>query len=145
MTAALLALALLAAEEPVTYSTRLDGEHVYVDVENDSGAAVVVASVVVSFYAENEELLRKETVPCDRACTVAVDEAGTFGPITGPPGWDTVRVTKVYYAATRPAKSATQAPAPPARGTANAGLAGKSTGPTRKSRAAASPSPAPRP
>jgi len=56
-----------------------------------------VSKVVVSFYDEEGNLMTKGELPCTSNCTVKVDEAGSFGPITGPNGWDSVEVTKVYY------------------------------------------------
>jgi hypothetical protein len=85
-------------QDPVSFSARVaKDESVWVDVENDSDAAIEVTSVVVSFYDAQDKLLRKSSLDCPHDCVIEPDEAGSFGPITGPEGWDTVVVTKVYY------------------------------------------------
>jgi len=84
--------------DPVSYSARVARDQsVWVDVENDSDDAIEVTSVVVSFYDAQDKLLKKTGLDCPSDCVVEPDEAGSFGPITGPEGWDTVVVTKVYY------------------------------------------------
>jgi hypothetical protein len=85
-------------EGDVYYNYRVDDKNnVWVDVENDGDKAIKVTSVVVSFYDKDDNVLSKETLDCQKDCTVDVDKAETFGPIAGPNNWETVRVTKLYY------------------------------------------------
>jgi hypothetical protein len=94
---AFLSSAVLAAGD-VTYAARVDKKNrVYVDVENSSDTTIRVSSLSVVFYDKSKTTLEKNTFPCDSECTVDAEDAGSFGPINGPKGWDTVKVTKVLY------------------------------------------------
>lgn len=91
-------VAYAAEEEKVIYNYRVAEDNtVWVDVENDSDTVIKVISVVVSFYDENENLMEKSELNCEKDCLVDEDQAKSFGPINGPGGWEVVRVTKVYY------------------------------------------------
>jgi|CXWL01.1.fsa_nt_gi hypothetical protein len=112
-----------AADGEVSYATRLGKKNrVYVDVENGSEANIQVTSMVVVFYDRDKAILEKSTIPCDADCAVDARDAGSFGPIDGPDGWHTVKVTNVLYEEAeetapqpKPAPRSTTAPkAPPA-------------------------------
>lgn len=87
-----------AADSEVSYATRLGKKNrVYVDVENGSDTNIQVTSMVVVFYDKGKTILEKSTIPCEADCAVEARDAGSFGPIDGPEGWHTVKVTNVFY------------------------------------------------
>lgn len=88
----------IAADSDVSYATRLGKKNrVYVDVENGSDTNIRVTSMVVVFYDKGKTVLEKSTIPCEADCAVDARDAGSFGPIDGPDGWQTVKVTSVLY------------------------------------------------
>ena len=87
-----------ALESEVSYATRLGKKNrVYVDVENGSDTNIQVTSMVVVFYDRGKTILEKSTIPCEADCAVEARDAGSFGPLDGPDGWHTVKVTNVFY------------------------------------------------
>ena len=87
-----------AVESEVSYATRLGKKNrVYVDVENGSNTNIQVTSMVVVFYDKSKAILEKSTIPCEADCGVEARDAGSFGPVDGPEGWHTVKVTNVFY------------------------------------------------
>jgi len=87
-----------AVDAEVSYATRLGKKNrVYVDVENGSDTNIRVTSMVVVFYDKGKTILEKSTIPCEADCAVDARDAGSFGPIDGPDGWHTVKVTNVLY------------------------------------------------
>lgn len=87
----------LAAAD-VRYETRVDDDNkVFVDVENGSRLPIRVTSVSVVFYDRRERVLRRRRLDCDDDCGVAPGATESFGPITGPRGWDTVSASEVLY------------------------------------------------
>jgi len=82
----------------VTYAARVDAKNdVYVDVENTSRLGIRVTSVVVAFYDRRKVLIERNTIECRTDCSVGGQDVESFGPLDGPPGWDTVKVMNVYY------------------------------------------------
>ena len=103
----------LSTAADVTYAARVDKKsRVYVDVENSSDTTIAVSKFVVVFYDKKKSVLEKSTIPCESDCTVEADDAGSFGPIEGPDGWATVKVTNVYYEDADDAEDEEPAPAP---------------------------------
>ena len=94
----LLAASGLAAQADVTYAARVDGKNeIYVDVENSARLGIRVTSVVVAFYDKRKSLIEKSTIECRTDCAVGGEDVESFGPLEGPPGWETVKVMDVYY------------------------------------------------
>jgi Zn-dependent protease with chaperone function len=87
-----------ASPSDVTYAARVDRKNeIYVDVENQARAPIHVTSVVVAFYDRGQTLIEKNTIDCRTDCSVGRQDVESFGPLEGPPGWDTVKVMNVFY------------------------------------------------
>ncbi|HSB61688.1 MAG TPA: hypothetical protein VLI67_08205 [Vicinamibacteria bacterium] len=119
--AVVLAGVVVAAEAgEVRSGYRTEGDAVFVDVENGTDGAIRVKSVAVRFFDAGGTPLGKQTRPCEAECDVAKGEAGTFGPIDGPPDWESVQVAEVAHepisSVERPAPRAPSAPAARAAG-----------------------------
>jgi Zn-dependent protease with chaperone function len=113
----------LASPADVTYAARVDRKNeIYVDVENGTRTAIHVTSVVVAFYDQRRSLIERNTIDCRTECSVGRDDVESFGPLEGPPGWDTVKVMNVFYeeggveaepAEPKPTPSSEAKPSPP--------------------------------
>ena len=109
----LLASTAMATPEDVTYAARVDRKNeIYVDVENSTRWGIRVTSLVVAFYDKRRSLIEKNTIDCKIDCSVGGADVESFGPLEGPPGWETVKVMNLYYEEGE-AEAGSSEPAPP--------------------------------